>query len=425
LNEHLTQKQGEDYCRQKLSAPELLAVSDHLGGCEACRRQVESALNGDAAFFALRSEVFGEAAEIPPLMREHPTVEQTAGYVDGSLGGEELQVVTDHLSSCEQCAVAVDDLRAFRNQIVAELDHEYHPTPVSARTEGWRHRVVASLPSFSQRSPALAFGAALTVLLLAVSGWLIWRALQEKQVKQEEIVVSPTRPSEDVAPPVIAQLNDGEGAIVLDREGKLSGADHLPPDYQSMLKEALTNQRIEKSPLLKGLVRPSSSLMSGDKQGNTFSVLEPVGTVLLSDRPTFRWSRLDGATGYVVEVYDGQFNLVATSPQLTEHSWAAPKSLKRGRVYGWQVKAIKEGQEFKSPRPPAPQAKFRILDQAKANELAQARRAYASSHLALGLLYAQAGLLEEAQQEFRALQKANPDSEIARRLLENMLALRR
>ena len=120
-----------------------------------------------------------------------------------------------------------------------------------------------------------------------------------------------------------------------------------------------------------------------------------------------------------------RFNLVAASPQLTENSWTAPQPLARGRVYGWQVKAIKEGQESKSPRPPAPQAKFRILDQAKANELAQAQRAYASSHLALGLLYAQAGLLEEAQQEFRALQKANPNSEIPRRLLENLRSPRR
>lgn len=89
------------------------------------------------------------------------------------------------------------------------------------------------------------------------------------------------------------------------------------------------------------------------------------------------------------------------------------------------VKAIKDGQEFKAPRPPAPQARFRILDQAKANELAKARRAYPSSHLTLGLLYAQAGLLKEAEQELRVLQKANPDSEIARSLLNQVLALRR
>jgi hypothetical protein len=35
----------------------------------------------------------------------------------------------------------------------------------------------------------------------------------------------------------------------------------------------------------------------------------------------------------------------------------------------------------------------------------------------LGLFYAQAGVLDEAEREFSALQRANPKSEIANRLL--------
>jgi hypothetical protein len=41
-------------------------------------------MDGDSAFFAVRSEIFSEAPGTSPLMREHATVEQTAGYVDGS-----------------------------------------------------------------------------------------------------------------------------------------------------------------------------------------------------------------------------------------------------------------------------------------------------------------------------------------------------
>jgi hypothetical protein len=212
---------------------------------------------------------------------------------------------------------------------------------------------------------------------------------------------------------------------MLNREGKLSGVDNLPPAYQRMVKALLTNQRLAKSPLLAGLNRPSSSLMGGDEQGNKFSVTEPVGRVVLSDRPTFRWSHLDGTTGYVVEVYDKKFNLAAASSQLTVNSWTVPQPLKRGGIYSWQVKAIKDGQESRSPRPPTPQAKFRILDLAKVNELEQARRAYASSHLALGLLYVQAGLLDEAEQEFRALRKFNPDSALVEGLLSQVKKLRR
>jgi anti-sigma factor RsiW len=134
---HLTQKQVDDYCLQQLGVAELLSVSDHLGECEACRRQIESAMNGDAAFFALRSEVFGEAAEIssPHMVRAHLTSEETAGYVDRSLPGEELQMIADHLTSCEQCALTVDDLHAFKNQIAPSLEREYNPATIPSPTE--------------------------------------------------------------------------------------------------------------------------------------------------------------------------------------------------------------------------------------------------------------------------------------------------
>src|SRR6185369_9065987 len=183
-------------------------------------------------------------------------------------------------------------------------------------------------------------------------------------------------PSVEVQPeaaPVVAQLNDGARVVSVDQEGKLSGADSLPASYQELVKRALTSQRIERSSQLQGLTRPPSTLMGGSEQAREFSVLEPAGIVLLSNRPTFRWSRFEGASDYVVEIYDEQFKLVMSSPQVTTVSWAATQPLPRGRVYSWQVKAMKDGQETTMPRPPAPQAKFRVIDQTKANELAKAK----------------------------------------------------
>ncbi len=224
---------------------------------------------------------------------------------------------------------------------------------------------------------------------------------------------------------MIVELNDGEQRLVLDRNGKLSGADNLPSAYKEMLRNALIRQQLEKPSLLAGLNRSRGSLMGGDIPGNTFSVIEPVGKVILSDRPTFRWSQLEGSTSYVVEVFDSKFNLVMASPELAERSWVPPQPLKRGGLYSWQVKALKQGGQFKSPRPPAPQASFRVVDQAKADELAEARQSYNSSHLTLGLLYTQAGLLDQAEQELQALQKNNPNAAVARRLVESLQAFRR
>lgn len=423
--EHLTQKQIEDYSQNRLGAAELLAAGDHLEECETCRARVEAGLNGDATFFVLHDEAFADDGQAST----HLTSEQTAEYVDKNLSGDELQFVTDHLGSCEQCAFAVEDLRMFRSQIAPSLDREYGPAQVARPVvrESWRQRFA----SLFRVSPVPAFGgAALAVLLLAFIGWMAWRT--PKDEKREVVVVVPTpslQPSPSAAPsvevqpeavPVVAQLNDGAGVVSLDQQGKLSGAENLPPSYQELVKKALTSQRIERSSQLQGLTRPPSSLMGGNEPGREFSVLAPAGVVLMSDRPAFRWSRFEGASAYVVEVYDDKFERVVSSPELTTVSWTATQSLPRGRVYSWQVKAVKDGQEVTVPRPPAPQAKFRVLDQGKMNEIVRAKRAYGSSHLTLALLYADAGLLNEAEQELRLLQRANPQSEIVRKLLRQV-----
>jgi len=405
-----------------LLSTELLAASDHLGECETCRARIEAALDVDAAFFAVRDETFaGDAGA-------HLTSEQTAEYVDKNLTGDELQFVTDHLSSCERCAFAVDDLRAFGNQIAPSLDREYGPAQVAPVVrESWRQWFV----SLFRVSPVPAFGAAaLAILLLSFIGWAVWGTAwrTSKEAQREVVVVTPTpalQPSPSVqvqpepAPVVVAQLNDGAGVLSLDQQGRLSGAENLPPSYQELLRKALTSQRIERSSQLQGLTRPPSSLM-GANEGGEFSVLGPAGIVLMSDRPVFRWSRLEGATAYVVEVYDSQFKKAMVSTELTTLTWNATQSLSRGQVYSWQVKAVKDGQEVTVPRPPAPQAKFRVIDQASFNEISRAKRAYGSSHLTLALLYAKAGLMNEAEQELRVLQKANPQSEIVRKLLRQV-----
>jgi len=403
--EHLTQKQVEGYSLRQLPAAELLAVGDHLGECDACRSRVESALNNDAAFLALHEEAFSENGNLGA----HLTTEQTADYVDKHLSGEALQLVNDHLAGCEHCALAVDDLRAFRNEIAPSLDHDYGPTPAPAVVKtGWREKFV----SLFKVAPVPAFGsAALAMLLLAAIAWIIWRTPKETH---QEVVVAPTPVSQPTpliepsplipqpAPTVVAQLNDGP----------------VPPVYEDRVKKVLASQKLERSSQLQGLTRPSSTLMGSDNKSLPFAVVEPVGNVVLSNQPTFRWSTLEGATGYVVEVYDDQFKLVTSSPELTNRSWTT--SLARGKVYSWQVKAIKDGQQFQAPKPPAPQARFRVLGGQQADEIVRARRSYGSSHLVLGLMYARAGLLDEAARELRALQSANPNSDVARRLLASI-----
>lgn len=347
---------------------------------------------------------------------------------EGSLAAAEMTQVTQHIEQCADCAEEYRLAAAVKDWATeAATTHADVLAPTSVivlAKETWWHSWLSNW-----RLPAVAFAG----LALLIVGWFVWRAANNK-VEPQIAVASPTpiatatplaTPSVAPVAPVIAQLQDGQRFVTLNQQGELTGVDNLSPAQQQMVKEALMTQRIERSALLAGLKRGGSALMSGSEDEKKFAVTAPVGKVLLTDRPTFRWSALPNAMRYAVEIYDEQFNLVTASPSLTTTSWTVSQALKRGALYAWQVKASKDGQEITAPRPPAPQAKFRVLAQAKANEIAQAQRSADRSHLMLGLLYAEAGLLDEAEQEFRALEKANPTSPIARRLLTNVRALQR
>ena len=130
------------------------------------------------------------------------------------------------------------------------------------------------------------------------------------------------------------------------------------------------------------------------------------------------------AESYRVDVFDDGFNKVASSPSVKSVEWQLNVPLHRGGVYRWQVTAMVNGEEVRSPVRPAPDAKFKVLDAVKADHLADARARYGRSHLLLGILYADAGLMPEAERELQILISKNPDSAAARRLLEKVKASR-
>ena len=106
--------------------------------------------------------------------------------------------------------------------------------------------------------------------------------------------------------------------------------------------------------------------------------------------------------------YDSSLNQVATSDALTTTGWTPPAALARGRTYIWQVRAMKDGQEVVAPPAAGSRIKFKVLERAKVAEIERAERAHPKSHLVLGVVYAEAGLLDKAEREFDQLLKANP-----------------
>jgi hypothetical protein len=148
----------------------------------------------------------------------------------------------------------------------------------------------------------------------------------------------------------------------------------------------------------------------------------PVGMVLSEEQPRFSWDPVPGASGYrlVVTDFRSSNRIVAQgetgSPGATE--WTPPSPLPRGRIYEWQVIAVMRDGVLARARP----ARFKVLDRAELEELAAARKT--GSHLTLGVVLARVGLLEQAEQEFRALQTENPSSALPAKLLASIKARR-
>lgn len=431
MSDHLTNTQIESYGRHTLSAMESLSLLDHLAGCEECRQRLESVVNDDEEYLGLKAELLSDEETLSSSVRRvHLTFEGMADLVDAVLTGEELQAAEDHLTCCEQCQLAVNGLAAFKDRVVPGFKREHRPSAPQTSAKGHRRRLSAVPPLLRPTSPASVFGSALAALLLVAVSWVVWHQRSGNRVKPEITTipapgVSPPSSPNPSEPPFLARLNDGEGVVAMNREGHLTGGDYLPSAYRQMVERALATQKIEKSPLLSELARPEGTVRGRGGRNEEFSVIGPLGEVTLSDRPAFRWSPLAGATAYLVEVFNKKLDLAAASPQITDLSWTPSQPLRRGEIYFWQVKAIKDGLDVVTPSPPARSAKFRVLDQARAGELSRARRDYATSHLTLGLLYAQSGLLDEAERELRELQKTNPDSEVASRLLTQIQEMRK
>ena len=271
----------------------------------------------------------------------------------------------------------------------------------------------------------------------------------EDATKRQEVDgerrLRPSRGRESPAPPgsespasrrttrpttIVAALDDGGRRIALDSAGNLVGLEQLPESDRRAIKSALVSGRVSTPTALAGLTAGGGPLLGSSgaegKGGEAgFAPVTPIGTVVRGVRTSFKWGTLKGATSYVVNVYDTSFNRVATSGALSGAEWTPPAgTLAHGRVYVWQVTAIRGSEEITAPAPDAPEARFKVLEDGKARELDAAQRVAGDSHLALGVIYARAGLLDEAEREFRLLVEENPASTTAQKLLRDLRARR-
>ncbi|HEU4386153.1 MAG TPA: hypothetical protein VFV34_00040 [Blastocatellia bacterium] len=371
-----------------------------------------------------------------PSETTHLTAQEISAYVSDRMDETDVEVADSHLAMCDECMNAVARLKSSRLADHLSVVRRLPLSPAPGNKSGFWSR---------ERGRMLLQGtAAAAIILLAVSTLVLYAGVRrlraeldelERQNEELRAVLPDLRDLrsqiEDLrkshmltpSPELILALNDAGRVIGLNSERKIVGLDTLSPEQETLVKAALLSGRV---PAPRGLVDVTTKddPIMGPSERDSLRLLSPAGTATRNDRPTFRWTALDGASSYRVTVSDSAFRQVATSEPLSGTEWTLPQPLKRGGVYSWEVTAVKDGKEITAPIPPAREVRFKVLDSAKLDELENASRDNADSHLLLGLLYVNAGLLDDGEREFQVLASANPQSPVARKLLNSVKSLR-
>jgi hypothetical protein len=464
--EHLTEQRVAQFRQRSMTTAERRELDAHVAVCEDCLRRILKPTASSSLAYTAVTEAFMPGTDEKPF---HLSAEELERFDDENLTEADRTIFESHLEICFECKEQADELRAAAATAAAV------PAPMLGRNDGliesetksrggWLPGFIGWPPGWTPAARVSAMVAALACVLLILTLRLQQKPAQNGQEQaartepssnsiQSNNSIPPAMPqnnsaaqtgelagsnqnsaapaeinnqvstnaspkdTEPDASAVVVRLKDGEAEVGLDSRGKLRGLEKLAPKTQTIVQAALATESLPKPQALSELAGPEINLMDQSADGLAFKLVAPVGVVVSDNRPTLRWQPLKGATGYTVSVFDSDFNRVLKSAPQTATSWSAPLALQNGKLYSWEVTAMVNNQEITSPVAPAPQARFKILESEKVREIAAIKKQQAGAHLTLGVLYARAGLLMEAEREFRALVNANPQSNVAKKLL--------
>lgn len=451
--EHISISQMERFSLSALTQGELTSISQHLVDCQTCHRVFVATLRrqkgSSGLSFTLAPEFW--------LRHEHVDYDQLVALADGTLDAADREIIDTHLNNCAACREDVRSFIAFRDQLEPELSVSYGPAKPKPRIKRatWsnRWRSFAWSPAYAAALVLIIIGLVTVVVVLKRrSGTLEASRTELPQINPtmsptphsgNEVVrnASPSpapvpsgqfpRPSPPVTvknrPPVtqvenrdvVAIVNDEHGAVRVDRSGTVFGLDDIPQDTRRDVAATLIAQSI-KMPATETELAGAPITLRGSDNAPTFKLRSPGRQVMLSDRPSFSWEALPGASRYRVVVGDLKGHEVAKSDELSPDrtTWTPAGSLKRGEIYAWQVEATVDGKKVFAPGTSATQMKFKILSASSALELQHLKQV--RSHLALGVFYAREGMVADAEREFQILVRDNPRLPVLKKLLKTI-----
>jgi len=362
MTSHLSGERIERYLARTLSPADVLSLHDHIGACAECRHAVEEASLARAMPAAV--PLLWDGADA--CRSHHLSEDEMVALVAGCLPEPRRAEAVGHAAECEICRDSVAAMESERVQPAA--------TPIRRRASGW---------------VALAIAAALLIGVL-----VHYRA---------------GHPGAPAPSAILASVRDAGGTVELDASGALRGLESASPEELDLVRDALRQGALPAGTSL--TAEAPGVLLAPDAGGPApFSLIGPIDTRVLSDRPVFTWRPHPGATAYQVLVTSDTLDPLARSERIAATEWQPAAALPRGVVLLWQVRAWRGGEMVSAPAPPAPPARFAIAGEAVAARLAELRKSSQPSHLLAAVLCAREGLRDEAAQEIRELARENPGS---------------
>lgn len=416
MTDHLSETEVSLFRERTIGPAERERIDSHVAQCESCLRRILPSEDRALVYSELTEALLPDGSDKP----FHLSNAEIRAYANGSIDQADRVIFESHFDICDQCSKAMELLAAS--------------SPVESVSSLARQAEIPARSAAFQFTPARVAAGVLVAacLVLAFVMWQRWHSRAVDQTAQQTSSQTPSNtPSSSPAQTestkdsntdqfaVAASLEDNGRKIQLDNTGKLIGLEELPEASRSLVRSVLANKTFSKPEVLDKLTAPSITLMDPTARENTFGLLGPSGTVIATDRPNLRWQALAEASSYTVSVFDADFNRVTRSAPQTATQWTSP-ALRRGMIYSWEVVAVKNGQEVRSPVAPAPRAQFKILEAEKLLELTNLKKHKPISHLTLGLTYARFGLLAEAEGQLQILARENPNSPVATRLLRTV-----
>lgn len=374
-SDHISEVELAGFRAGRLDGARTVEIAGHLEVCGGCAGR----------FLELDGAPWSGLPLDDALSADHALFDDLIEYLDGRL--DDREVFEAHLAICDSCAGDLNSLRISR--IETAMEKRY-----------FRSRWMTRLANLGWQGWWLWPATALLILI----AFGLWQATRED--REPPIVRRAPVPEKDnnkdtapeKSPELLIAIVDGGRTVGLDSGGRLIGLDGVPEDLAGDVARALKGERLQANRGLRDLVPADGGVRSGAEAQAGIRLIAPTGTMVRDTRPRFRWTAAQGATGYSVTVTDDRFNVIAESGRVEGTQWRPETALDRGRVYQWQVTAY-GSEDGGGPRS---LGLFRVIG---AGELARVRKieSETDSSLARAVLYARAGLVDDARRELGRL----------------------